>query len=310
MTGRGESPCGTSQVREARSRAEFSLGIVYALLAYGVWGVLPVYWKALAAVPATEILAWRVVGTLAFTLLLLGVLGRIPELTALRRQPRDALRLGLGGALIGTNWLIFIWAVNHELLLEASFGYYLNPLFNVFLGRVVLGERIWPLQASAVAIAAGGVAVLGWHFGGLPWISLALATSFGLYGLIHKLSHARPIPALSFETTLLAPLAVLFLIGGVEPAGGAIARGLSSEEQVLLLAAGPVTALPLLWFGSAARRLPLSLLGLFQYIAPSMGFLLALFVYDEPFSPAHGVAFSFIWLALALFSFDSWRRSR
>ncbi|MBW2395891.1 MAG: EamA family transporter RarD [Deltaproteobacteria bacterium] len=284
------------------------MGAVYALLAYGAWGVLPIYWKALAAVPATEILAWRVVGTVAFTLLLLGMLRRLPELRIFRREPREAVQLSISGVLIGTNWLIYIWAVNHDQLLEASFGYYLNPLLSVFLGRAVLGERIWPLQALAVAIAAGGVAVLGWNFGGLPWVSLALATSFGIYGLLHKLSHVRPIPALSFETGLLAPLAVVFLVGGVEPAGGTLATGLTSLQQTLLLAAGPATALPLLWFGSAARRLRLSTLGLFQYIAPSIGFLLAVFVYAEPFSRAHGIAFSCIWLALVLFTFDSWRR--
>lgn len=284
------------------------MGVVYALLAYGAWGVLPIYWKALAAIPATEILAWRVVGTVAFSLLLLGVLRRMPELGAIRAMPREALRLGLSGTLIGVNWLVYIWAVNRGQLLEASFGYYLNPLLSVLLGRVVLGESLWPLQALAIAIAAVGVSVLGWQFGGLPWISLALATSFGLYGLLHKLSRARPIPALSFETGMLAPLAVLFLSVGVEPAGGALGRGVTPLEQTLLLAAGPATALPLLWFGSAARRLPLSLLGLFQYIAPSIGFLLALFVYDEPWSTAHGIAFACIWSALVLFSVDSWRR--
>ncbi|MCP5056021.1 MAG: EamA family transporter RarD [bacterium] len=284
------------------------MGVVYALLAYGAWGILPIYWKALAAVPATEILAWRVVGTVAFTLLLLGLLRRLPELRIFLREPREAVRLSMSSVLIGTNWLIYIWAVNHDQLLEASFGYYLNPLFSVFLGRVALGERIWPLQALAVAIAAGGVAVLGWQFSGLPWVSLALATSFGLYGLIHKLSHVRPIPGLWFETGLLAPLAVLLLVFGVEPTGGALAEGLSPLEETLLLAAGPATALPLLWFASAARRLTLSVLGLFQYIAPSIGFLLAVFVYAEPFSRAHGIAFSCIWLALALFTYDSWRR--
>ncbi len=284
------------------------MGVVYALLAYGAWGVLPVYWKALAAVPAAEILAWRVIGTVAFTLLLLGVLRRLPELLAVRSRPREALFLGLAGVLIGVNWLVYIWAVNHDQLLEASFGYYLNPLLSVFLGRLFLGERLWPLQALAVAVAAAGVAVLGWRFAGLPWVSLALAMSFGLYGLVHKLCHARPIPALSFETGLLAPLAALFLMVGVEPVGGALGGGLSPLEESLLVGAGPATALPLLWFGSAARRLPLSMLGLFQYIAPSIGFLLALFVYEEPWSGAHAVAFSCIWIALALFSFDSWRR--
>jgi chloramphenicol-sensitive protein RarD len=284
------------------------MGVVYALLAYVTWGVLPVYWKALAQVPADEIIAWRLVGTVAFTWGLLAGLGRLAELRAIGSRRRERVLLAAGGVLITSNWLVFIWAVNHDQLLEASFGYYLNPIFNVFLGRVFLGERLSPGQAAAVAIAAAGVGVLGWQFGGLPWVSLSLATSFGLYGLVHKLCKARPVPALGFETAVVGPLAALYLGLGVEPIGGGTLLLLDGTERWLLLAAGPATALPLLWFSSAARRMPLSVLGLFQYLSPSLSFLLALFVYDEPWTPTHALAFALIWSALILFTTDGWRR--
>ena len=283
------------------------MGVVYALLAYVSWGITPIYWKWLVRVPADEIIAWRLVGTVLFTWGLLAVLGRMGELRAIVRRPREAAMLVATGLLITVNWLIFIWAVNTNQLLEASFGYYLNPLINVFLGRLLLGETLWPRQGVAVGVAAIGVAVMGWQFGGLPWISLTLATTFGLYGLLHKLGEARAIPALGFETALLGPLAALYLALWLEPPGGAVAT-LEGSETWLVWLAGPLTALPLLWFASAASRLRLSVLGLFQYLAPSLSFLLALFVYDEPWSRLHAVAFAFIWLALALFTHETWRR--
>ncbi len=284
------------------------MGAVYALLAYGLWGILPVYWKALAAVPADQIIAWRVVGTVVFSSLLLAALGRSRELTAIARSRRDVARLGLGGLLIVVNWLVYVWAVNHDQLLEASFGYYLNPLISVFLGRVALGERLSNAQGAAIALAAVGVTVLGIQFEGLPWVSLTLAVSFALYGLLHKLGDTLPIPSLAFETAVTAPLAALYLGAVVNPPGGEL-HALPGAQTSLLLLAGPATALPLLWFASAARTLRLSTLGLFQYLAPSIGFVLALFVYDEPWSGTHAIAFSCIWIALALFSLDAWRRS-
>jgi chloramphenicol-sensitive protein RarD len=281
-------------------------GIFQALLAYGAWGVLPVYWKALASVSATEVLANRIVWTVLFGAVLLAMLRRTDEVRDALSIPRERFLLACSGVLIGANWLLYIWAVNHDRLLEASLGYYLNPLFSVLLGVLFLGERLRPWQALAVAIAAAGVAVLVVDAGGVPWIALGLAVSFGLYGLAHKLCPVRPIPGLAIETAVLAPAALLWLFVAAEPAGGVLRAG-PDLSRALLVGAGPATALPLLWFAGAARHLRLATLGLFQYLAPSIGFVLAIFVYDEPFTRGHAIAFAGIWSALALYSVDAWR---
>jgi len=281
-------------------------GVVYALLAYGTWGLIPAYWKLLTSVPVSEILAHRIAGTVVFSTLLLAVLGRLPEVRAALRSPRERRALAAGGALISINWGVFIWAVGAGRILETSLGYYLNPMVNVVLGLVLLRERMTRAQGIAVGLAACGVGVMLVSRGHLPWVSLVLATSFGLYGLMHKLTEVRPIPALVVEMSVLAPLAAGFLAFGVEPAGGSL-RSLPSLTKGLLLAAGPLTALPLLWFGSAARRLPLSTLGLFQYLAPTLSLLLAVFAYGEAFTRAHGVAFVLIWSGLALYTSEAFR---
>lgn len=284
-------------------------GIVQALLAYGAWGVLPVYWKALASVSATEVLANRIVWTVLFGAALLALLRRTGEVRDALSIPRERFLLACSGVLIGANWLLYIWAVNHDRLLEASLGYYLNPLFSVLLGVAFLGERLRPWQAFAVALAAVSVAALVVDAGGVPWIALGLAISFGLYGLAHKLCPVRPIPGLAIETAVLAPAALLWLLVVAEPAGGALRTG-PDPTRALLVGAGPATALPLLWFAGAARHLRLATLGLFQYLAPSIGFGLAIFVYDEPFTRGHAIAFAGIWSALALYSADAWRAGR
>lgn len=284
-------------------------GVVYALLAYGTWGVLPVYWKLLKAVPLAEVLAHRVAGTLLFSFALLAVLRRLPEVLDALRSPRERRALVASGGLIGVNWGVFIWAVGAGRIVETSLGYYLNPIVNVLLGLLILRERLSRAQGVAAGLAAAGVGVMLVSHGRLPWIALLLAITFGLYGLMHKLTHVRAIPALAVETGALAPLALGFLAFGTEPAGGALLTG-SALARALLLGAGPITALPLLWFGSAARRLPLSTLGLFQYLAPTLALLLAVFLYGEPFTRAHAVAFLLIWGALALYTLDAFQASR
>ena len=284
-------------------------GALYAALAYGTWGVLPVYWKFLGGVPLLEVLAHRVIGTVIFTALLLAGLGQMPELGKALRSRRERLSLLASGALIGVNWGVFIWAVGAGRIVETSLGYYLNPLVNVLLGTLFLRERLRRAQVISVALAAVGVGVLLVSHGELPWIALALASSFGLYGLLHKLTSVRPIAALAVETGALAPAALAYLCLASEPVGGALVTGTPLQGTLLALA-GPVTALPLLWFASAARRLRLSTLGVFQYLAPTLALLVAVLLYGESFTRAHALAFGLIWSALALYTADALQASR
>ena len=283
-------------------------GVAYALLAYGAWGIVPMYWALFDGLPAPALLALRVLSTALFSAALLTLLRRWREAAGALAQTRQRVALPIGALLIGCNWLIFIWAVHNERVLETSLGYYLNPLINVLLGNLLLRERLRAPQAVAVALAAVGVGGLVFDHGGLPWVSLTLATTFALYGLVHKLTEVRPIPRLGIETFLLAPLAAAFLLLREDASAALIAA-----PEVLrpwLLIAGPLTALPLLWFASAARRMTLTALGLFQYIAPTLTMLIAVFHFGEPMRRAHIFAFVCIWLALALFTADAFRTAR
>jgi chloramphenicol-sensitive protein RarD len=291
----------------AVSRA--SEGAMYAIAAYTTWGLLPIYWKSLAEVPALEVLMHRVAGTVAFAALLLTVSRRWDEVRAALRSRRAIAALATSSLLIATNWGTFIWAVGRHEIVATSLGYYLNPLVNVALGMIVLRERLRPLQLVAVAITALGVAYFTIAQGGLPWISLVLAVSFALYGLVRKTVAVASLAGLAVETAVLAPIAIAGIAWREANGTGAFARmdDLSPAVPWLLGFAGAVTATPLVWFGSAARRLRLATLGLFQYIAPSLSLLLAVFFYGEPFTRAHGIVFACIWTALMLYSLESWR---
>jgi chloramphenicol-sensitive protein RarD len=284
-------------------------GTLYALGAYSIWGVLPVYWKWLSALPATTILAHRIVWSLLFSALLLSVSRRWRELLAVLSGRRTLVPLVASSLLIGGNWLVFIWSVNHARVVETSLGYYLTPLANVALGRIFLRERLLPLQLVAVALAAAGVLQLALAVTEVPWIALFLAASFALYGLVRKLAPVSPIPGLAVETAILAPLALGYLVWLQEAGGGAFPRN-DPHVVVLLLLSGMITATPLLLFAAAARRLPLSTLGFFQYIGPSLTLVVALTVFGEPFTKRQAVTFGFIWAALALYSLASVRAYR
>lgn len=286
-----------------------SAGALYALAAFTSWGLLPVYWKHLAGVPALEILMHRVAGTVVFACLLLTLSRRWDEVRVALRSRRSLAALAASSLFIAINWLTFIWAVGAGEIVATSLGYYLNPLVNVALGVLVLRERLRPLQFVAVAIAAAGVAYFTAAQGGLPWISLLLAISFALYGLLRKTVAVASLAGLAIETAVLAPLAIAGIAWREGHGSGAFARSeeLSAAVPWLLAGAGTVTAIPLVWFASAARRLRLATIGLFQYIAPSLSLLLAVFLYGEPFTRAHAVAFACIWTALALYSIESWR---
>jgi chloramphenicol-sensitive protein RarD len=279
-------------------------GTAYALLAYGWWGLTPIYWKALGAVPPLEIVAHRVVWTLALAAAILSVAAGWREVRQILADPRRLGALALTAGLIASNWLIFILAVNTDRVLAASLGYYLNPLVNVALGAVVLRERLRVAQWVAVAIAAGGVGYLALEVGSLPWISITLAGTFGLYGLIRKTAPVSSLGGLAVETLILAPFALALIAhAGLDGSGlPSTFDPLAIRTGLLLAGTGVVTALPLIWFASAARRLRLSTVGLFQYLAPSLNFLLAVAFYGEAFTRTQAVTFGCIWVALAIYA--------
>ncbi len=286
---------------------ERARGLGYALAAYLAWGMLPLYFKALRAVPAVEVLAHRVVWSLVLLSALLAARGGKAAFRAAFRRDRLPI-LAVTTCLIATNWLVYIWAVQTGRVLEASLGYFVNPLVNVLLGVLFLGETLSRGQRIAVALAAAGVGVLVVRAGTFPWLSLVLALSFGLYGLLRKRAGLDAVGGLLAETALLAPPALVLL--GVRAASGAGAFGGATGTSLLLAAAGPITALPLVWFTLAVHRLRLSTVGLVQYLAPTCQFLLAVLLYREPFGAAHAAAFAFIWASLALYSWDALARAR
>lgn len=291
------------------TRTEYRAGVVFALAAFLSWGFVPIYFKQLTQVPAVEVLAHRIVWSVLFLGLYIAVRGSFAATRETLRNRRLVRGLVLSGALVAFNWLIFVWAVAHDRILETSLGYFITPIVNVVLGMVFLGERLRPLQWTAVGLAALGTVYLTMDYGELPWVALVLAFSFGFYGLMRKQLPVKPVQGLFVETLLMLPAALGYLLWLATVGRGSFLHG-STSTDALLVGTGLVTALPLLWFINAARRMPLSTLGFFQYLAPSMSFLLAVFVYGEPFTPAHAVAFVSIWLGLALFSTDAilWQR--
>jgi chloramphenicol-sensitive protein RarD len=273
-------------------------GFVLGLLAYALWGVLPLYFKAIAAVPAVDIVAHRVLWSLPFLAALIALSRAWPKVRKALGQRRTLGMLVVTALLIGGNWLLYVYAVTSGHILAASFGYYLNPLANVLLGRFVLKEQLNRLQWMAVAIAAAGISVLAAGALGQLWISLTLCVSFALYGLLRKVVPADAVTGLAIETGILFPLALLWLGGRVLAAEPVM--GTSPTQSGLLLLAGIVSTTPLLLFTAAARRLQYSTLGMLQFLAPTLQFLIAV-SYGEPLRMAHFIAFPAIWIALALY---------
>lgn len=279
-------------------------GIFYALAAFGIWGLAPIYFRLIARVPALEVVAHRVVWAVILLYLTLLLKRRGRGLLTELRQPRRLLFFSLTALLVSGNWLIYIWSIQNERLLEASLGYYINPLVNVVLGMLFLHERLNLRQGLAVTLATIGVLNLIWALGVFPWIALSLALLFGFYGLLRKKVAVDPMVGLTVETILLTPLALAFLVSLAVQGHGAFGRG-DITTDLLLVSAGLMTAVPLFCFLQAAQRLRLSTVGLMQYLAPTLNFLLAVVFYHEPFTWAHFVTFLFIWLALAIYSFDA-----
>ncbi len=284
-------------------------GILYAAGAYTLWGLLPIFWKALHGVPALEILTHRMVWSLVFVLLILAVRRQWGWVRPTLRHRRSLLTFTATAALLSLNWFIYIWAVNAGFIVETSLGYFINPLVNVLLGMLFLGERLRGGQKAAIALAVAGVAYLTVSYGTLPWIALTLAFSFGLYGLLRKTAPLASLEGMALETLIFAPFALaylLFLQGDGRGAFGHVDAGTTA----LLAFSGVVTALPLLLFGKAARQITLTSLGIMQYIAPTLQFLIGVFLFGETLSLSRLVGFVLIWIALALYTGESLLRSR
>jgi chloramphenicol-sensitive protein RarD len=295
--------------RSAADEHAWRRGLLFGVAAYGSWGFMPVYIKAVRQVPILEVLSHRVFWAFLLLLLLCWRKGELSAIGTALRSPRTLALLAGSTTAIAINWLAYIWAVVHGHVLESSLGYFINPLVNVLFGVAILGESLDRPVRIAVAVAGTGVLWMAFRAHHVPWIALTLATSFGIYGLLRKLVPVGGLAGPTIETGLLSPLAGGYI-------GWAVANGRSlflagdTRMDLLLLLAGPITAVPLLFFAGAARRLPLSTLGFLQYLSPSLQFLLAVFAYHEPLDPARLVAFAFIWTALAIFGAYTARRTR
>jgi chloramphenicol-sensitive protein RarD len=280
-------------------------GYILGLTAYIIWGLFPLYFKAIASVPAVEIIVHRVLWSALFGSLLLLVWKHPGWWRELRENPQRLAILALSGTLIAANWLTYVWAVNNGRMVEASLGYYINPLVNVLLGMLLLGERLRRIQWLAVGLATVGVAQQVWQVGSLPWVSLALALSFGAYGLIRKQAPVKALPGLVAETWMLVPIALGWLL--LNPiATSAQAEFWTTSEAWWLVAAGPITLVPLVAFNAAARHLPYTTLGFLQYIAPTLVLSQAVLLFGEHLSSSTLIAFAFIWAGLAIYSVDAW----
>jgi chloramphenicol-sensitive protein RarD len=286
-------------------------GMLYAALAFLAWGLFPLYFKALRSIPAQEILAHRMAWSMLFLAAVLLWRRQWSWLAAVARQPKVLAGFAASALLLSINWGLYIWSVNHDRVVDASLGYFINPLVNVVLGSLLLKERMRPVQWSAVALAAAGVVWLTYDAGHPPWISLALGLTFGFYSLLRKTASLGALEGLSLETMLLFPFAAAYLLWLAQAGQNGFAAA-APLPQALLALSGPVTAIPLLMFAAAARRLPLSLLGLMQYMVPTMQLLLGVWLYHEPFGPGRLIGFALIWGGLALYSLEgaarSWRR--
>ncbi|MEL1135894.1 EamA family transporter RarD [Desulfitobacterium sp. THU1] len=276
------------------------IGVLYAFAAYIAWGLLPIYWKTLQGVPAREILAHRIVWSFAFVAILILLKKQWGRIGIVLRDRSKLFGLLLSALLITANWYIYIWAVNSNKVVEASLGYYFNPLLVVLMGIIVLGERIDRWQIVSLILAAIGVLILTLEYGKIPWISLGLAVTFALYGLAKRLVNVDSLLGLALETAVVTPIALIYLLVGVN--GGGVIGGTGVSTMLLLMGTGIITAFPLLWFANAAKSVPFATIGFIQYVSPTINLLLGVFVYHEEFTATHAWSFGFIWVALAVYS--------
>ena len=284
-------------------------GILYGIGAYALWGFFPIYWKFLHDVPALQVIGHRIGWSFILLLLYIVVTRKWSDFKSVAFQSKTLGVYSIAAVLLTFNWLIYVWGVNAGFIVETSLGYFINPLLSVLLGVLFLRERLRPLQWVPVGLAAVGVGYLTFVYGRLPWIALSLAFTFGFYGFVKKLSPLGSLYGLTLETGIVFPLAViyLFLIGAGDT-GAFLHDG--TLVDVLLIGGGIVTTIPLLMFASAAKQIPLTIVGLLQYIAPTLQFLIGVFLYKEPFDHAHLIGFSIVWVALIIFALESYLANR
>lgn len=292
-------------MEEKDQRKIYIRGIAYTVAAFTAWGILPLYWKALKQVPAGEILAHRIFWSFIFAAAALFIYGRRNEFISMLSIRSNRVYALLCAGLISANWFTYIWAVNAGHVVEASLGYYINPLFSVFLGVVVLKEKLNFWQVCSILLAAAGVAVITATYGRIPWIALILTLTFGIYGLVKKLAGIESLMGLTLETVVIAPAALGYIV--FKQAAGTGNLGYSLSLAALLVFSGIVTGLPLLWFAKGAQIVPLSTVGLTQYLAPTITLFLGVFIFREPFTSVEAISFGLIWVALLIYSLSGMR---
>ncbi|KXG86409.1 EamA family transporter RarD [Agrobacterium bohemicum] len=298
-----------NQTIPAPQSGDSTRGFVYALVAYILWGFLPFYMKAVAHVSPFEIIAHRVVWSVPIAAAVLIILGRTTEIKKALTTPRMLAMASLTASIISINWGIYIWAIGTGRALDAALGYFINPLFSIFLGAVLLKEKLSRVQICAIMLSASAVGLLTWHAGSLPWVSVALTVSWGFYAFFRKTLPIGPTQGFLLEVLLLTPPALAFIIYLMSTGQAHFMAGTPTDTW-LLIASGIVTATPLIFYGNGAKLLKLSTIGIMQYIAPSMIFIIAIFVFHEPFDTVRLIAFIMIWLALVIYTVPGLIRSR
>ena len=281
-------------------------GIWYVIAAYGIWGLFPLYWRLLQTVPALQLIGHRIGWSFILLIVVILLTRQWTVFRAEAFRPRALRIYAVAAVLVSVNWLIYVWAVNNDFIVEASLGYFINPLLSVLLGVIFLRERLRPWQWPPVALAALGVVIIAFAYGAFPWIAVSLALSFGLYGLVKKQAPLNALRGLTLETGIAFLPALIYLLFMEKLGQGAFLHS-DPLSNLLMVGAGLVTTVPLLMFSSATQRIPLSTIGILQYITPTMQFLLGVFVYKEAFPPAHLLGFGLVWVALIIFSLESFR---
>jgi chloramphenicol-sensitive protein RarD len=284
-------------------------GILYGIGAYVLWGFFPIYWKFLHEVPALQVIGHRISWSFIVLIVFILLTRQWQDFRAAAFHPKTIGTYALAGVLLSINWLVYVWGVNADFIVETSLGYFINPLLSVLLGVIFLRERLRVAQWIPVALAAIGVFYLTFVYGRLPWIALSLAFSFGIYGLVKKLAPLGSLYGLTLETAMVFPLALIYLlVMEVNGTGAFLHDGLTID--LFLAGAGIVTTIPLLMFASAAKQIPLTMVGILQYIAPTLQFLIGVFIYKEPFDRAHLIGFGIVWLALVIFWVENYLAHR